>query len=179
MPIDVQKNSELPVDDFGCCRRKLFFGALAGRLIDLSLMGDAPGMTAPLSRRVFVKPLQEKDFQIILSRNLFNSEASGETERVDLSGSLVRQEAATQTTVALTELKLIGTVVGDNSLAVISQGDKTAIFTLGEELAPQVTLEEITRKMVVILDHGQRREIHLLPQQSAQPRRISCKGCYR
>lgn len=175
VPIDVQRTLNYLLMILAVAGG-IVFGALAGRLIDLSLMSDAPGMTAPLSRRVLVKPLQEKDFQIILSRNLFNSEASGETELVDLSSSLVRQETAAQATVALTELKLIGTVVGDNSLAVINQGNKTAIFRLGEELAPRVTLEEITRKMVVILDHGQRREIHLLPQQSAQPQRISAKG---
>lgn len=155
----------------------IVFGALAGRLIDLSLEGDIPVLAAPLSRQVAVRSLDENDFQIILSRNLFNSEATGEVEQVDLSNSPMKQSAVTEAAATMTDLGLIGTVVaGPDSLALIRHGKKVEIFQLDEELAPRIRLIEITRKMVVIDDHGRRRELPLLAQKTARPRIVNKTG---
>ncbi len=155
----------------------IVFGALAGRLIDLSLEGDIPVLAAPLSRQVAVRSLDENDFQIILSRNLFNSEATGEVEQVDLSSSPMKQSVVTEAAATMTDLGLIGTVVaGADSLALIRHGKKVEIFQLDEELAPRIRLIEITRKMVVIDDHGRRRELPLLAQKTVQPRIINKAG---
>lgn len=155
----------------------IVFGALSGRLIDLALESDIPVLAAPLSRQVAVRSLQEKDFQIILSRNLFNSEATGEVEQVNLSNSPMKQSVTAETTAKMTDLGLIGTVVaGPNSLALIRHGKKVDVFQLGEELAPRIRLEEITRKMVVIDDHGRRRELPLLPQKTNRPQLINKTG---
>lgn len=155
------------------------FGALAGRMIDLSLEGNTSVLTAPLSRQISVKPLQEKDFQIILSRNLFDSTAVAESaEQIDLSSAPLRSGVAAVTSAGMSDLRLIGTVVaGADSLALIQSGKnkKTEIYTQGDELAPRVVLKEVLRKLVVIDDHGRLRELPLLEQKTGRAKRIGKK----
>lgn len=147
----------------------IVFGALAGRLINMSLEGDVSVLSEPLSRQVAVRPLQEKDFQIILSRNLFNSAAAGSVEQIDLSSAPLKAGVAVETTAGTGDLRLLGTVVaGAESLALISSGKKTEVFHLGDELAPRVILAEVQRKLVVIDDHGRRRELPLLQKKGGQ-----------
>lgn len=142
----------------------IVFGALAGRLIDFSLKGEEAVLLPPSSRQVSVGPLREKDFQVILSRNLFNSAATAAAvEQIDLSNAPLKAGTTPEPAVGMGELRLVGTVVaGPDSLALIHDGKKAKVFRLGDELAPRVVVEEISRKVVVIDDHGQNRELPLL-----------------
>lgn len=150
------------------------FGALAGRLLDLSLEGESPVLSLPLKRQSSVRPLQEQDFQIILSRNLFNSAAAGDgVEQVDLSTAALTQSVDIKTAANLVDLSLVGTVVaGSESLALIRNGQKTGIYRLGDEISPRVKLEQVKRKMVIIVDHGNERELPLLEQKGPRPQLI-------
>jgi general secretion pathway protein C len=145
-------------------------GMLAGRLIDLSLAGETMLFADPGPRQVAVRQLQEEDLQIILSRNLFNSAASGDVvERLDLSPTATSAETVVAAPGITGDLQLIGTVVaGEDSLALIKVGPKVGIFQLDEKLAPGVAVSEIGRKMVVLMDHGVRRELPLKQSKGAR-----------
>jgi len=145
-------------------------GMLAGRLIDLSLGGEMLMLADPVPRQVAVHQLQEDDFQIILNRNLFNSAAvGGAVEQVNLSSTAIATETAVKGTARIGDLALIGTVVaGKKSLALIRSGAKAGIFQLDEELAPGVVVSEIGRKLVVLRDHGIRRELPLKQSKGAK-----------
>ena len=140
-------------------------GILAGRLIDLSLGGEAMLLVDPAPRGIAVQSLQEDDFQIILDRNLFNSEGTtGAAEHVDLSATAV-SAASTRT---IGNFILVGTIVaGKDSFALIKSGSKTSIFQLGEELAPGVVVSEIGRQLVVLMVHGVRKELPLKQRKGA------------
>lgn len=142
---------------------------LAGRLIDLSLGGETLSLVDFVPGQTAVRQLQEEDFQIILTRNLFNSAASADAaERVDLSTTAIAVETAAKTTGASGDLELIGTVVaGEDSLALIKSGPKVGIFQLAAELAPGLVVSEIGRKLVVLSDHGVRRELPLKQSKDA------------
>ncbi len=148
-------------------------GMLAGRLIDLSLGGEMLSFTKPAPRTTAVRQLQEDDFQIILNRNLFDSKAAGAVEHVDLSAAAIAAGTAVASTGAIGDLVLIGTVVaGEDSLALIKSGAKAGIFKLEEELAPGVVVSEIGRKLVVLRDHGNRRELPLKQRKGASARLV-------
>ena len=143
----------------------IIVGILAGRLIDLSLGGEAMLLVDPAPRGIAVQSLQEDDFQIILDRNLFNSEGTtGAAEHVDLSATAV-SAASTRT---IGNFILVGTIVaGKDSFALIKSGSKTSIFQLGEELAPGVVVSEIGRQLVVLMVHGVRKELPLKQRKGA------------
>lgn len=146
-------------------------GMLVTRLVDLSLGDETVSLVDPVSRRVGVRPLQEDDFQIILDRNLFNSDAAGTAETMSLSSTAIATEAAAETSAVTGDLVLIGTVVaGDDSLALIQSGTKSGIFQLNEELAPGLIVSEIGRKLVVLMDHGVPRELPLKQRKGAKAR---------
>ena len=144
-------------------------GTLSGQLIDLSLGG---GMVSPVnsaSRPVAVRPLQEDDFQVILSRNLFNSEAVGDAEQVNLSLATIATETMEEATRTTGDLTLVGTIAaGEDSLALIKVGTKVGIFRLNEKLAPGLVVSAIERKLVVLQDHGARRELPLKQRKGAK-----------
>ena len=144
-------------------------GMLGGRLIDLSLGGEALLFTDPGPRLITVRPLQEEDFQIILNRNLFNSAAvGGAAEKVNLSSTAIAVGTAVEPNGLTGDLVLIGTVVaGNDSLALIKSGTKAGLFRLGEELAPGLVVSEIGRQLVVLMDHGIRRELPLKQRKGA------------
>ncbi len=144
-------------------------GMLAGRLIGLSLGGDEMMLSAePIPRKIAVHQLQEDDFQIILNRNLFNSKGIDGAEQVNLSSTAFPAETAVESTGMIGDLELIGTVVaGEDSLALIKSGAKAGIFQLQEELVPGVVVSEIGRKLVVLKDHGTRRELLLKQRKGA------------
>jgi len=143
-------------------------GMLAGRLIDLSLGGETMSFAKPAPRAIAVRQLQEDDFQIILNRNLFDSKAAGAVEQVDLSAAAIAAGTTVEATSAIGDLELIGTVVaGEDSLALIKSGAKAGIFKLEEELASGVVVSEIGRKLVVLSDHGNRRELPLKQRKGA------------
>jgi general secretion pathway protein C len=152
-------------------------GSLSGQTIQLLLGGEA----APLQESLVVRPaarqLQDKDFQVILDRNLFDSKAAGRSERLDLTA---RQTAATQPASPAQprgEMQLIGTVVaGEKSLALIRVGRKSGVFRLQDELSPGVVLIEITRQLVILRDRGVRRELLLKKSQQPQAKRIRQGG---
>jgi len=137
-------------------------GMLAGRMVSLSLGGGEVPLPEPTVQQDRVRQLQEGDFQVILDRNLFNSQAVGTaTEQVDLSLANVpgKEQPASK---SAGELALIGTVVaGKNSLALIQVGRKVAVYRLDAELATGVVLIEVERNKVAISDHGVRRELIL------------------
>ena len=149
-------------------------GMLAGRLIDLSLGGELLPLADPLPRQIAVRELQEDDFQIILNRNLFNSAAvGGAVEQVNLSSTAIAAGTAVKATGKIGDLALIGTVVaGKDSLALIRLGAKSGIFQLDEELTPGVVVSEIGRKLVVLRDHGIRRELSLKQSKGAKAQLI-------
>jgi len=153
-------------------------GMLAGRVIDLSLGSEMISLADPVSSRAAVRQLQEDDFQIILNRNLFNSAAvGGAVEQVDLSATAIAAEPAVRSSKTAGHLVLIGTVVaGTDSLALIKSGTKAGIFQLDEELAPGVIVGEIGRKLVVLDDHGSRRELPLKQRKGAAAQLIRQGG---
>lgn len=137
-------------------------GMLAGRMLDLSLEEGQMLLPEPTVQQEPTRQLKESDFQVILERNLFDSQAVGkQTERVDLS--LAKIPGKEQPTgKAAGDLDLIGTVVADNdSLALIKVGRKVGVYRLDAELAPGVVLLEIARNKVVVRDQGVRRELVL------------------
>ncbi|MCW8893398.1 MAG: PDZ domain-containing protein [Deltaproteobacteria bacterium] len=152
----------------------IVFGLLAGRFIDLSLGGDSMLPDTPVSRQTTERQLEEKDFQIILSRNLFNSAAVGESfEQVDLSLPSISTATAAEPLAVIADLTLIGTIVaGKDSLALIQSGKKVGIFKLEDEPAPGISIAEITRKMVVLIERGKRRELPLKQTTGAHPKQV-------
>jgi general secretion pathway protein C len=147
-------------------------GLLSGRLIDLSLGGGALLLPEPLTRQVRVRQLQEQDFQVILDRNLFDSEAAGSGGQVDLSLTELPGQA-TAAARPVGELVLIGTVVaGDGSLALLRVGRKVAVYRLNDELAAGTRLIEIMRNRVVVRAHGQRRELLIKPSKDTKSRLV-------
>ncbi len=144
-------------------------GVLAGRLIDLSIGGEVISFGRPGSGQTAVRQLDEEDFQIILSRNLFNSAAVGTAaERVNLYSTAI-PVTADEAPRATADLVLIGTVVaGKDSLALIKLGKKAGIFQLNEELSPRLVVSEIGRKLVVLKDHGVRRDLPLKQRKGAR-----------
>ncbi len=148
-------------------------GMLAGRLVDLSLGGEMVLLPDPAPRQISMRQLQVDDFQIILDRNLFNSAAAGAAERVNLSSTAIAAETAVEASGITGDLVLIGTVVaGDDSLALIKLGTKAGVFQLNEELASGVVVSEIGRKLVVLTDHGTRRELLLKQRKGANAQRV-------
>lgn len=144
---------------------------LVTQLVDLSLGDEMVSLVDSASRRVGVRQLQEDDFQIILDRNLFNSDAAGTAETMSLSSTAIAAETAAESPELKGDLVLIGTVVaGNNSLALIQSGAKAGIFRLQEELAPGLIVSEIGRKLVVLMDHGVRRELPLKQRKGAKAR---------
>lgn len=154
----------------------LVLGALGGRVIDFSLGGSSLPASVSPTRQATVKPLEEKDFQIVLERNLFNSAAVGKSVgQIDLSTPL--QVASAESSAAVADLRLIGTIVaGSESLALIQSGKKTGIFKLDEKPAPGVTITEIHRKMVVLDERGQRRELPLKQEKTLKPQLVNRRG---
>lgn len=154
----------------------LVLGALGGRFIDYSMGASSLPVSFTPARQVNVRALEEKDFQIVLERNLFNSAAVGESVGpIDLSTPV--QASAAETTVAVADLRLIGTIVaGSESLALIQSGKKTGIFQLNESPAPGVTITEILRKMVILDERGQRRELPLKQQKTLKPQLVNRRG---
>ncbi len=152
----------------------IIVGILAGRLIDLSLGGEAMSLVDPAPRGIAVQSLKEDDFQIILDRNLFNSEVTtGAAEQVDLSATA----AAAASTRTIGNFILVGTIVaGKDSFALIKSGSKTSIFQLGEELAPGVVVSEISRQLVVLMDHGVRKELPLKQRKGASAKLVRQKN---
>ena len=136
-------------------------GMLAGRMVDLSLGGGEQLLPEATIRQSGMRQLQESDFQVILDRNLFDSQAAGKAERIDLAlANIPGKEQPTARTAV--DLDLIGTVVaGKDSLALIMVGHKAGVFKLAQELAPGVTLAEVYRNKVVVNDQGNKRELVL------------------
>jgi len=155
----------------------VIFGILADRLIDLSLDRETALLMDPMPRQTELPRLTEDDFQIILQRNLFNSDAAGEeTGRVDFSSKIVPVADGNNPVTQAGNMTLIGTVVaGENSLALVKSGKKNKIFRLHEEISPGVVISEIGRKLVVIDDHGVRRELPLKVQKGTKAQRIGQK----
>ncbi|RKX25387.1 MAG: hypothetical protein DRP47_09905, partial [Candidatus Zixiibacteriota bacterium] len=149
-------------------------GLMAGRLVDLSLGGDVVLASNLVSQKMVVHQLKKDDFQIILNRNLFDSSAGGEAaEHVDLSSTVIAAESGKAKANVVGDLVLLGTVVAeDDSFALIRVGNKSGTFKLGEELASGVVVSEIGRKLVVLTDHGVRRELQLKQHKVTHAQRV-------
>ncbi|MEA3545522.1 MAG: type II secretion system protein GspC [Thermodesulfobacteriota bacterium] len=137
-------------------------GMLAGRVVDLSLGSEMTWHADPAPGRVAVQSLQNEDFQIILDRNLFDSKAVGSGEQVSIASLTTVPEPSPVSIKTAGNFVLLGTVAaGENSLALIKVGAKTGVFQLNEELLPGVVVSVIGRKLVVLTEHGNRRELLL------------------
>ncbi len=149
-------------------------GMMSGCLIDLSLGGDVVSVADPVSQKMVEHRLQKEDFQVILNRNLFDSAAGGQAaEHIDLSSTAIAAEGGKSTASMVGDLVLIGTVVaGEDSLALIKMGNKTGTFKLGDELAPGVVVSDIGCKLVVLKDHGTRRELPLKQHKRTRAQRV-------
>ncbi|MFO7577357.1 MAG: type II secretion system protein GspC [Pelovirga sp.] len=158
----------------------LVAGMLAGRFVHLTFGVEGSYLAEPASQPMTVRQPQEEDLQVILQRSLFNAEAVGATlERVDLSASPFESEPDPAAT-SLDNFILMGTVVAaDYSLALIQSGNKLEVYGLGSELASGVTIESIERKLVVVSVRGNRQELHLVEQQSADAPRTAGSGAPR
>lgn len=152
-------------------------GNLSGQIVDLLLSGEETLPPKPLIARTAVRQLQEADFQVILDRSLFDSQAVGQAgELIDLASQQVVAQSAPPAA-ARSEMTLIGTVVaGEDSLALIQVGRKPGVFRLQEELSPGVEVVEITRQLVVVNEGGERRELLLQPRKQSQARLIRQEG---
>ena len=152
-------------------------GSLSGQVVDLLLSREDVLLPKPLAVQPAVRQLQESDFQVILDRNLFDSQAVGQAaELVDLSAQQVVAQSSTPA-VPRGDLTLIGTVVaGENSLALIQQGRKAGVFRLQQELSPGVVLIEIGRQMAAVRERGVRRELLLKPRKEARPKLVNQGG---
>jgi len=148
-------------------------GIAAGRLISLGVGQESFSRPLSLSRQVTARQLQEDDFQVILQRNLFNSKAVGESGEVDLTTEDLASQSIPKAMTSGGNLSLIGTVVaGAESLALIRSGSKAGVFQLDEEISPGVTVVDIGRKLVVLDDHGSRRELVLKKRKAATARAV-------
>ncbi len=152
-------------------------GVLSGRIIDLSLGGEVPLMVESVSRPASIRQLDDADFQVILDRNLFNSLMVGQTsDQINLSSAPVTGKTSTVARSSV-DLALIGTIVaGDQSLALIKIGNKAGVFRLKAELSPGVAVIEIARHMVVLRDHGVRRELKLKKRKETVARQVRQGG---
>ena len=174
MQIDLQKLLNYLLLTLAVCGG-IVSGLLSGRLIDLSLGGGALLLPEPLTSQVRVRQLQEQDFQVILDRNLFDSEAVGSGGQVDLSLAELPGQATAARPAG--ELVLIGTVVaGDGSLALLRVGRKVAVYRLNDELAAGTRLIEIQRNRVTVRAHGQRRELLIKPSKESQSKLVRRGG---
>jgi len=149
-------------------------GGLSGQVVDLLLSSEETLLPEPQAAQPVVRQLQAADFQVILDRNLFDSQAVGKsTEPIDLSAQPAVAQTAGSAQPQRGEMVLVGTVVaGDNSLALIQVGRKTGVFRLRGEISPGVEVVEITRQMVVVSERGIRRELLLKPRKESQTRLI-------
>lgn len=104
-----------------------------------------------------------KDYQIILDRDIFDSEDQGggvlaETAPVVTASSAASQPAAPSASKTHLNLTLIGTVTaGPDSLAVIAKGKETGVYRLKEKIGDAV-LEEIARNHVILRHRDGSRE---------------------
>lgn len=152
-------------------------GSLSGQIVDLLLSEKEALLPKPLVARAAVRQLQEADFQVILDRSLFDSQAVGQAaEIIDLASQQAIAQS-TSPTPTRSELLLIGTVVaGEDSLALIQVGRKSGVYRLQEELSPGVEVVEITRQMVTLDERGVRRELLLQARKQAKARQIQQQG---
>jgi len=155
----------------------VIFGILADRMIDLSLDRETVLLVDSMPRQTELPQLTEDDFQVILKRNLFNSDAADtEIDHINFSSKIVTVPDGNSSVKPMGDLTLIGTVVaGENSLALVKSGKKNKVFRLNDEISPGVIVSEIGRKLVVIKDHGVRRELPLKAQKGAKAQRIGQK----
>ncbi len=143
-------------------------GTLATQVIDISLGSEAILSTGVTPRKVAQRQLQQRDFQVILNRNLFDSSA-GTIAQLDLSAQNISPTSPVTIAKSSSDFTLIGTVVaGDESLALIKSGTKIKIFKLQEVLSPHIVVAEIGRKLVVLNDHGKRVELPLKQRKNAK-----------
>lgn len=159
--IDLQKLLNILLLILAVCGG-LVAGMLTGRIIDLSLGGAQVLLPELPHQKARAQQLDEDDFQVILDRNLFDSQAVGQSaERIDLTTAAVSGSgppAARQTG----DLELLGTVVaGENSLALIRIAKKAGVYRLQGELGPGIVLIEVERNMAAVRDRGVRRELTL------------------
>ncbi len=175
--VDVQKILNYLLIVLAVCGG-LAVGTSAARLIDLALVDEGMSLGAFPAGKAALRQLGESDFQVIVSRNLFDSTAVGKAAgQVDLSAGAIAATPREEPSTAVADLKLIGTVTaGAESLALIHNGKETGVFRLGEEPAPGATIEEIQRKMVVLSERGERRELLLQEPQQAQARLLTRQG---
>ena len=137
-------------------------GIAVGQLVDLWLGQDSSSPPVLLSQQAELPQLHEEDFQVILRRNLFDSEAVGEVGQVDLSTASIADKTAPRAKTTAGNLRLIGTVTaGEESLALINVGKKVGVFRLSDEVVSDVTVVDIGRKQVVLDDHGSQRKLVL------------------
>jgi len=147
-------------------------GMLATQVIDISLGSEAILSTGVSPRKIAQRQLQQRDFQVILNRNLFDSSA-GTVAQLDLSAQNISPTSPVTIAKSSSDFTLIGTVVaGDDSLALIKSGTKIKIFQLQEELSPHIVVAEIGRKLVVLNDHGKRVELPLKQRKNAKAQLI-------
>ncbi len=134
-------------------------GLLTAQWLKLSLSDTATSVPQKFSGEIEGQGLQPQDFQIIVDRNLFNSQAVGSGSQVDLTLAGKKSSPAAKAW-SLSKVSLIGTLVaGEQSLALLQIAGKTEIHRLGAKLASGVELVEIARHRVVISDQGVRREL--------------------
>lgn len=176
MQIDLQKILNYSLMLLAICGG-VIAGSLAGQLADLLMSTGEISQPVMQSAPQVVATLKEADFQVILDRNLFDSQAvSQPAEKVDLSARLTA-EATASPAPARGEMELIGTVVaGEDSLALIQVGRKASVYRLLDEVSPGVKVTEITRLLVALMDHGVRQELLLKQRKQEQPKLVRRSG---
>ncbi len=144
----------------------LVVGMLAGRLTHLSFSGEQSYQPVAVAQPQIVRSLQEEDLQVIINRSLFDVASIGaEFVRPDVDETPLDRENS-QVSARSDNLTLLGTVVaGLDSLALINTGSKVEIFGLGSEISAGLTIDDIERRRVVLLERGERRELLLIEDQ--------------
>lgn len=155
---------------------------LLSSLAMLALAGSAAGwlsavilglwLTPPVATGIPVKAVKAENavrrpldyYQIILDRNIFDSESTGEGVLTNATpaaaspaGSPTAAATAPSSPKSHPKLTLIGTITGPDALAVIGMGQKVGIYRLGEAIGDAI-VKEIDRNQVLLRYHDGRRE---------------------
>ncbi|KIH75838.1 type II secretion system protein C (GspC) [Geoalkalibacter ferrihydriticus] len=126
----------------------------------------------PESRVTVAQQRPLSDYEVILSRNIFDSSgplivALEDTPTTAAEPAQVRDEAPPQRATR-TSLTLIGTVVaGEQSIALIQEGRIAELYRLDEEVPGGGVIEEIDRNLVVLRHPDGSRENLMLPVEGA------------
>jgi general secretion pathway protein C len=107
---------------------------------------------AQTSQQAVIQTRSLSDYQIILSRDIFNADSASTSALSDTDDVVIGNKNTKKAAVPAKKFILVGTIAaGLNSLAVLQEGKETGIYRLGEEIEEGITVEKISRNTVVLV----------------------------